>query len=262
MAIKQTRRSISVRGATYEALRADCGERNISISDHIEQLIAADFDDRGISIGGDKAPAAALHCSGKRCACASCSSVLKRAKLSAPRVQGCRARLIEALQQEPTREFALVELEKIKTGSPGSLRAMLSQLANDQLAAHGSRRGLWRAGPKLIESTPLPRESSIRVGVPAAQQRLPMPAPAPVPAPARPAAPARTTPSTPDPWSVWSVSALRPAPQTAAKHSKAATVARALPGGTDDPARSGRSGTRTKVDPPAAARGPTNVLSF
>ena len=99
MAIKQTRRSISVRGATYEALRADCGERNISISDHIEQLIAADFDDRGISIGGDKAPAAALHCSGKRCACASCSSVLKRAKLSAPRVQGCRARLIEALQQ-------------------------------------------------------------------------------------------------------------------------------------------------------------------
>lgn len=43
MAKKQTRRSISVRGTTYEALRDHCGDAGISLSDFVEQRIAEFF---------------------------------------------------------------------------------------------------------------------------------------------------------------------------------------------------------------------------
>ncbi len=41
MATKQTRRSISVRGATYETLRKYCAENNRSMSDIVEEQLAA-----------------------------------------------------------------------------------------------------------------------------------------------------------------------------------------------------------------------------
>lgn len=47
MAKKQTRRSISVRGTTYEALRAHCAEASLSMSDFIEQRIAEYFEQSG-----------------------------------------------------------------------------------------------------------------------------------------------------------------------------------------------------------------------
>lgn len=49
MAKKQTRRSVSVRGTTYAAIRTDCTDRGVSLSDYIEALIAADRKARGLS---------------------------------------------------------------------------------------------------------------------------------------------------------------------------------------------------------------------
>lgn len=43
MAIKQTRRSISVRGATYETLRRYCDSQNRSMSDIVEEQLARLF---------------------------------------------------------------------------------------------------------------------------------------------------------------------------------------------------------------------------
>ena len=40
MAAKQTRRSISVRGTTYEDLRRYCAEQDISMSEVVEEQIA------------------------------------------------------------------------------------------------------------------------------------------------------------------------------------------------------------------------------
>ena len=40
MAAKQTRRSISVRGTTYENLRRYCAEQDISMSEVVEEQIA------------------------------------------------------------------------------------------------------------------------------------------------------------------------------------------------------------------------------
>lgn len=40
MAAKQTRRSISVRGTTYENLRQYCAEQDISMSEVVEEQIA------------------------------------------------------------------------------------------------------------------------------------------------------------------------------------------------------------------------------
>lgn len=48
MAKKQTRRSVSVTGATYEAIRLDCEEREISLSEYIESLIEGDRQARGL----------------------------------------------------------------------------------------------------------------------------------------------------------------------------------------------------------------------
>ncbi|MBK6848431.1 MAG: hypothetical protein IPG96_13200 [Proteobacteria bacterium] len=41
MAKKQTRRSISVRGTTYDALRAYCDKKGVSMSEVIEERVAA-----------------------------------------------------------------------------------------------------------------------------------------------------------------------------------------------------------------------------
>ena len=40
MAIKQTRRSISVRGTTYDSLRRYCEERSMSMSEVVEEQLA------------------------------------------------------------------------------------------------------------------------------------------------------------------------------------------------------------------------------
>lgn len=49
MAKQQSRRSVSVRGATYSLVRDDCAAR-ISMSDYIEGLIAADRAARGLKV--------------------------------------------------------------------------------------------------------------------------------------------------------------------------------------------------------------------
>jgi hypothetical protein len=54
---KQTRRTISVKGTTYNALRDDCATRNVSMSDHLERLIAADREARGLTAGAPPPPA-------------------------------------------------------------------------------------------------------------------------------------------------------------------------------------------------------------
>jgi hypothetical protein len=50
VATKQTRRSISVRGVTYENLRRYCEENNVSMSEVVEEQIAKVLS-RGSSIG-------------------------------------------------------------------------------------------------------------------------------------------------------------------------------------------------------------------
>jgi hypothetical protein len=44
MAKKQTRRSVSIRGTTYERIRAHCEQRGLSMSEFVEELIAQHFD--------------------------------------------------------------------------------------------------------------------------------------------------------------------------------------------------------------------------
>ena len=46
--VKQTRRSISVRGVTYDTLRQFCDDTQRSMSDVIEELLGALFDKHGI----------------------------------------------------------------------------------------------------------------------------------------------------------------------------------------------------------------------
>jgi hypothetical protein len=55
VATKQTRRSISVRGATYENLRRYCEQQDISMSEVVEAEIARLLS-RGSSTGGRPAP--------------------------------------------------------------------------------------------------------------------------------------------------------------------------------------------------------------
>lgn len=43
MAKKQTRRSVSIRGATYETVRAYCEDQGVSMSEFMEQRIAGFF---------------------------------------------------------------------------------------------------------------------------------------------------------------------------------------------------------------------------
>jgi len=50
MAKKQTRRSVSVTGATYEAIRLDCEARGLSLSEYIEGLIYGDRQARGLPV--------------------------------------------------------------------------------------------------------------------------------------------------------------------------------------------------------------------
>lgn len=47
MSSKQTRRSISVRGTTYDALRRYCDRQDRSMSDVVEELLAKLFDEDG-----------------------------------------------------------------------------------------------------------------------------------------------------------------------------------------------------------------------
>jgi hypothetical protein len=55
VATKQTRRSISVRGTTYDNLRRYCEQQDISMSEVVEEQIALLLS-RGSSAGGRPAP--------------------------------------------------------------------------------------------------------------------------------------------------------------------------------------------------------------
>lgn len=48
MAKHQTRRSVSIRGATYATVLDDCQRRALSVSEYVEALIAADHAARGV----------------------------------------------------------------------------------------------------------------------------------------------------------------------------------------------------------------------
>lgn len=52
--VKQTRRSISVRGITYDTLRQHCDDVNRSMSDVIEELLASLFTKAGLAVEAAK----------------------------------------------------------------------------------------------------------------------------------------------------------------------------------------------------------------
>ena len=47
MAKKQTRRSVSIRGITYDKVRTYCERHNLSMSEFVEDLISQFFDNSG-----------------------------------------------------------------------------------------------------------------------------------------------------------------------------------------------------------------------
>ena len=49
MALRQTRRAVSLSAPTYEAIREDCIARGVSQSEYLEQLIALDRMARGLA---------------------------------------------------------------------------------------------------------------------------------------------------------------------------------------------------------------------
>ena len=57
MAKKQTRRSVSIRGATYEKVRTYCEKHSLSMSEFVEDLIGQFFSGNGATLS---APAAAV----------------------------------------------------------------------------------------------------------------------------------------------------------------------------------------------------------
>ncbi len=58
MAKKQTRRSVSIRGATYEKVRAYCERHDLSMSEFVEDLIGQFFSGHGATLS---APAGAAQ---------------------------------------------------------------------------------------------------------------------------------------------------------------------------------------------------------
>jgi hypothetical protein len=50
MAKRQTRRSISVKGITYQRLRNYCEAQNLSVSGYLEEIIAERLDGAGVPI--------------------------------------------------------------------------------------------------------------------------------------------------------------------------------------------------------------------
>lgn len=58
MAKKQTRRSVSIRGATYEKIRAYCEKHDLSMSEFVEDLIGQFFSGNGATLSKPAAAAA------------------------------------------------------------------------------------------------------------------------------------------------------------------------------------------------------------
>jgi hypothetical protein len=58
MAKKQTRRSVSIRGATYEKIRAYCEKHSLSMSEFVEDLIGQFFSGNGATLSRPTAAAA------------------------------------------------------------------------------------------------------------------------------------------------------------------------------------------------------------
>jgi hypothetical protein len=50
MAKRQTRRSISVKGITYQRLKNFCEEQNLSVSGYLEDIIAAKLDAQNVPV--------------------------------------------------------------------------------------------------------------------------------------------------------------------------------------------------------------------
>lgn len=167
MAKKQSRRSISLRGATYTAIRIDCAASELSLSDYIEQLIADDRHRRGLPRVARPIDAV-IERVVSRAVVPEQRPVIERSEAPAPRSN--RTRVLEALQAEPEREFSLAELQEIKGGSPAALSVMLAQFSRAGLVERGSSRGMWRAAKKAAQ--PLPSESAIKAGPPVAQLKL------------------------------------------------------------------------------------------
>ncbi len=63
MAKKQTRRSVSIRGATYEKIRTYCEKHDLSMSEFVEDLIGQFFSGNGATLS---TPAAAAPPEPKR----------------------------------------------------------------------------------------------------------------------------------------------------------------------------------------------------
>ena len=61
MAKRQTRRSISVKGITYQRLKNFCEDQNLSVSGYLEEIIASRLDEANVPVPEkvDPRPAAA-----------------------------------------------------------------------------------------------------------------------------------------------------------------------------------------------------------
>lgn len=103
MAKKQTRRAISVRGTTYDALRLDCFSRGVSMSDYIEELVAADRKARGLGSTTVASAVAAVQRAGDRQVERTARAVQAAIAAPAPRSAATTAELRELVTEEANR---------------------------------------------------------------------------------------------------------------------------------------------------------------
>ncbi len=162
MAKKQTRRAILVKGVTYAAIFAECQARQISVSDYVEQLIAADRQVRGLPaiVAPDRSVAAAVAA-----------------------VQREGAREVEQAA-EAVRAVPLPAESKIVAGPPPEQTAMLGRTETPKrgdamrqvdhahaIAAIARRKAAGKAPP------PIPAGRDVPTARPAHGDRVPPPQP-------------------------------------------------------------------------------------
>jgi hypothetical protein len=61
MAKRQTRRSISVKGITYQRLKNFCEDQNLSVSGYLEEIIASRLDEANVPVPEKVDPRPALE---------------------------------------------------------------------------------------------------------------------------------------------------------------------------------------------------------
>jgi len=154
MAKHQTRRSVSIRGATYAALRDDCAARDVSMSDHIEALIAADRAARGLPSAAVQRAVAAVQREGDRQVERIARQILKPLPSESKIVVGPPPEQTTMLGRAETPRFTVPPADPVRGVDPApSLRgAALRPIVNAVARAHSMRRDRPAAPPPPIRS--------------------------------------------------------------------------------------------------------------